>query len=132
MILVGTSGWQYNHWRERFYPAGTPQRVWLEYYAERFATVEVNNAFYRLPERKTFQAWRERTPDDFCVAVKVSRYLSHIKRLKDCAESMATFLERVAPLGKHMGPLLYQLPPNFHRDDQVLDAFLPSGRSAGS
>ena len=106
MILVGTSGWQYNHWRERFYPAGTPQRVWLEYYAERFATVEVNNAFYRLPERKTFQAWRERTPDDFCVAVKVSRYLTHIKRLKDPAEPVQRFMERASALGYRLGPVL--------------------------
>ena len=130
MILVGTSGWQYSHWRERFYPAGTPQRVWLEYYAERFATVEVNNAFYRLPERKTFQAWRERTPDDFCVAVKVSRYLTHIKRLKDPAEPVQRFMERASALGDRLGPVLLQLPPNLRQDLDALDETL--GRFPGT
>ena len=82
MIIIGTSGWQYRDWRGRLYPAGLPQKRWLEHYAERFATVEVNNAFYRLPERSTFKDWHDRTPDDFCVAVKLSRYLTHIKRLQ--------------------------------------------------
>src|SRR5947207_12079017 len=86
VILVGTSGWQYKDWRERFYPAGTPQARWLEHYAEKFATVEVNNAFYRLPSRDTFVKWRERTPEDFSLAVKMSRYLTHIKRLREPAE----------------------------------------------
>jgi len=116
VILVGTSGWQYKHWRERFYPAGTPQRLWLEYYAERFATVEVNNAFYRLPERDTFVAWRNRTPDDFCLAVKVSRYLTHIKRLQEPAEPVQRFLDRATALGDRLGPVLLQLPPSLRID----------------
>ncbi|MBG6065987.1 uncharacterized protein YecE (DUF72 family) [Micromonospora ureilytica] len=94
MILVGTSGWQYRDWRGRFYPQRLPQRLWLEHFAAGFATVEVNNAFYRLPERDTFAAWRARTPADFCVAVKMSRYLTHIKRLRDPAEPVARFLGR--------------------------------------
>lgn len=120
MILVGTSGWQYKHWRERFYPAGLPQRRWLEHYAEGFATVEVNNAFYRLPERDTFVAWRDRTPDDFCVAVKMSRYLTHIKRLKDPAEPVERFLSRAAGLGGKLGPVLLQLPPTLEFDPTAL------------
>ncbi|SBV26158.1 Uncharacterized conserved protein YecE, DUF72 family [Micromonospora krabiensis] len=124
MILVGTSGWQYRDWRDRFYPAGLPQRRWLEHYAERFATVEVNNAFYRLPERDTFAAWRARTPDDFCVAVKMSRYLTHVKRLREPAEPVARFLDRATALGDRLGPVLVQLPPNLRADVPALDATL--------
>ncbi|WP_200216553.1 DUF72 domain-containing protein [Micromonospora coerulea] len=124
MILVGTSGWQYRDWRERFYPAKLPQRLWLEHFAERFATVEVNNAFYRLPERDTFVAWRERTPDDFCVAVKMSRYLTHVKRLREPVEPVARFLGRATGLGDRLGPVLIQLPPNLPADPEALDATL--------
>ncbi|GAB3978254.1 DUF72 domain-containing protein [Plantactinospora veratri] len=120
MILVGTSGWQYRDWRDRFYPTGLPQRRWLEHYAERFGTVEVNNAFYRLPERDVFAAWRTRTPDDFCVAVKMSRYLTHIKRLREPAEPVARFLGRATALGDRLGPVLLQLPPNLPADTGVL------------
>jgi uncharacterized protein YecE (DUF72 family) len=124
MILVGTSGWQYRDWRERFYPAELPQRLWLEHFAARFATVEVNNAFYRLPERDTFVAWRDRTPDDFCVAVKMSRYLTHIKRLREPAEPVARFLDRATGLGDRLGPVLVQLPPTMRADPAALDATL--------
>jgi uncharacterized protein YecE (DUF72 family) len=124
MILVGTSGWQYRDWRGPFYPEGLPQRLWLEHYAGHFATVEVNNAFYRLPERSTFAKWRERTPDDFCVAVKVSRYLTHIKRLRDPQEPVARFLERATALGDRLGPVLLQLPPTLRADPAALDATL--------
>jgi uncharacterized protein YecE (DUF72 family) len=124
VILVGTSGWQYRDWRERFYPRGLPQRQWLEWYAAAFATVEVNNAFYRLPERATFEKWRERTPDDFVVAVKMSRYLSHVKRLRDPREPVARFLDRAAGLGDKLGPVLLQLPPTLRADTDLLDAVL--------
>ncbi|MEU5567284.1 DUF72 domain-containing protein [Micromonospora musae] len=124
MILLGTSGWQYRDWRGRFYPDGLPQRLWLEHFAERFATVEVNNAFYRLPERDTFAAWRARTPDDFCVAVKMSRYLTHIKRLRDPAEPVSRFLDRASALGDRLGPVLLQLPPTLAADVPLLDATL--------
>ncbi|NJP34578.1 DUF72 domain-containing protein [Micromonospora thermarum] len=124
MILVGTSGWQYRDWRGRFYPDGLPQWLWLEHFAARFATVEVNNAFYRLPERDTFAAWRARTPDDFWVAVKMSRYLTHIKRLRDPAEPVARFLSRATALGDRLGPVLLQLPPNLPADPDTLDATL--------
>jgi uncharacterized protein YecE (DUF72 family) len=123
VIVLGTSGWQYRDWRAQFY-AGVPQRLWLEHYAQRFATVEVNNAFYRLPERDTFAHWRARTPDDFCVAVKMSRYLTHIKRLKEPAEPVARFLSRAGALGDRLGPVLLQLPPNLAADADTLDAVL--------
>src|ERR1700704_7156780 len=83
---VGTSGWQYRDWRGTFYPADLPQSRWLEHYAARFATVEVNNAFYRLPAATTFESWRQRTPADFVITVKASRYLTHVRRLRDTAE----------------------------------------------
>jgi uncharacterized protein YecE (DUF72 family) len=120
VILIGTSGWQYKDWRGRFYPTGLPQRSWLEHYAEQFATVEVNNAFYRLPERETFVQWRTRTPDDFIVVVKVSRYLTHIKRLRDPQEPVGRFMERAAGLGDRLGPVLLQLPPTLRADADAL------------
>ncbi|GIF15932.1 DUF72 domain-containing protein [Actinoplanes teichomyceticus] len=131
MLWIGTSGWQYRDWRPTggddtgfLYPAGLPQRLWLEHYAERFATVEVNNAFYRLPERDTFAAWRERTPDGFVVAVKMSRYLTHIKRLREPAEPVARFLDRAQGLGDKLGPVLLQLPPTLRADLPALEETL--------
>ena len=116
MIRVGTSGWQYKDWRTRFYPDGVPQRAWLEHYATRFDTVEVNNSFYRLPELTTFQRWRGQTPAGFLVAVKASRYLTHIRRLGEPAEPLDLLLERAAGLADKLGPVLFQLPPNFKVD----------------
>jgi uncharacterized protein YecE (DUF72 family) len=122
--MIGTSGWQYKDWRGAFYPAKLPQRLWLEHYAERFAVVEVNNAFYRLPERSTFQQWRERTPADFVFAVKMSRYLTHVKRLKEPAEPVARFLGRADALGDKLGPVLLQLPPTLKADLAALEETL--------
>src|SRR5437016_58508 len=130
VVLIGTSGWQYRDWRGRFYPPDLPQRAWLEHYAACFATVEVNNAFYRLPEARTFSDWAGRTPDDFCVAVKASRYLTHVKRLQAPAEPVERFLSRARHLGAKLGPVLLQLPPNLQADLQALDDTLrqfPSG-----
>ncbi|HEY6697447.1 MAG TPA: DUF72 domain-containing protein, partial [Acidimicrobiales bacterium] len=93
-LIVGTSGWQYRDWRPAFYTPRLPPGRWLEYYSERFATVESNNAFYRLPEARVFAAWAERTPDDFVMAVKVSRFLTHVKRLSEPEEPVARFLDR--------------------------------------
>jgi uncharacterized protein YecE (DUF72 family) len=123
-VWIGTSGWQYRDWRGRLYPPRLPMRRWLERYAAAFATVESNNAFYRLPERQTFEAWRDRTPDDFVMAVKVSRYLTHIRRLRDPEGPVARFLDRVAGLGRKLGPVLLQLPPQLRRDDDRLAATL--------
>ncbi|MFP5319596.1 MAG: DUF72 domain-containing protein [Acidimicrobiia bacterium] len=123
-VLVGTSGWQYASWRGRFYPEKLRQADWLEHYAARFRTVEVNNAFYRLPEASTFASWARRTPDDFVVVVKASRYLTHIKRLNEPEEPVARFLERARHLGPKLGPVLVQLPPNLQADVDRLDAAL--------
>ncbi|HET9613492.1 MAG TPA: DUF72 domain-containing protein [Candidatus Limnocylindrales bacterium] len=119
-VWIGTSGWQYADWRGPFYPPSIPQRAWLESYAERFATVESNNAFYHLPERRTFEAWADRTPADFVMAVKVSRYLTHIKRLADPDEPVERFLDRARGLGPKLGPALIQLPPQFRCDRERL------------
>jgi uncharacterized protein YecE (DUF72 family) len=123
-VWIGTSGWQYRDWRATFYRAGEPQARWLETYAEAFATVESNNAFYRLPERRIFEAWAARTPDDFVMAVKVSRFLTHIKRLRDPDEPVRRFLDRTAGLGPKLGPVLVQLPPQFRLDLDRLEATL--------
>lgn len=124
MLAIGTSGWQYRDWRPGLYPAKLPQRLWLERFAEQFETVEVNNAFYRLPERHTFEQWRARTPAGFRFAVKMSRYLTHIKRLKDPAEPVARFLSRADALGDKLGPVLLQLPPTLKVDVAALDETL--------
>jgi uncharacterized protein YecE (DUF72 family) len=128
-VRVGCSGWNYKHWRESVYPKGVPQRKWLEYYATLFDTVEVNATFYRLPSRDTVEAWISNSPDDFVFSIKASRYLSHIKRLRGIADGIARLREGIEPLlgTPKMGPLLWQLPENFHRDDErlaeALDAF---------
>jgi uncharacterized protein YecE (DUF72 family) len=123
-VLIGTSGWQYRDWRERFYPKGVAQKRWLEHYADRFQTVESNNAFYMLPKPETFRAWAERTPDDFVMAVKVNRYITHIRRLRDTAEPSRRYLEHCRNLGAKLGPVLLQLPPNLKADVANLGATL--------
>jgi uncharacterized protein YecE (DUF72 family) len=127
VLHVGTSGWQYRHWRGRFYPSALAQREWLDHYAQRFATVEINNTFYRLPPRETFEAWAQRFPADEIIAVKASRYLTHIRRLREPQEPVQRLLEHAAPLGARLGPVLVQLPPNLtvevERLDETLAAF---------
>ncbi|MDF3299971.1 DUF72 domain-containing protein [Streptomyces tropicalis] len=123
-LFVGTSGWQYRDWRGVLYPQGCPVRRWLEEYAAQFATVELNNAFYRLPERETFAGWRARVPPDFVVAVKASRYLTHIRRLREPAEPVARLMTHAAGLGDRLGPVLLQLPPTLRGDPGLLDACL--------
>lgn len=123
-VWVGTSGWQYDDWRDRLYPRTLPLRSWLEAYADRYAIVESNNAFYRLPERRTFEAWAERTPDDFLMTVKVSRYLTHIRRLREPREPVERFMSRIDGLGDKLGPVLLQLPPQFHENAERLDRTL--------
>jgi uncharacterized protein YecE (DUF72 family) len=119
-VFLGTSGWQYRHWRGRFYPNGLPTSRWLSYYVERFATVEVNNTFYRLPERSTFENWRSGTPEGFVVAVKASRYLTHIKRLRDPADPVELFVDHASGLADRLGPVLLQLPPTLEVDVGLL------------
>jgi uncharacterized protein YecE (DUF72 family) len=124
VIHVGTSGWQYGQWRGRFYPRGLPQRAWLEHYASLFPTVEVNNSFYQLPKEETFDKWREATPRDFLFAVKASRYITHIRRLREAKESVELFWSRATHLRSKLGPVLFQLPPNFKADPPLLARFL--------
>lgn len=130
VVWIGTSGWQYADWRGPFYPPGLAQARWLDHYAARFRTVEVNNSFYRLPSREAFAAWAAGTPDDFLVAVKASRYLSHMKKLRDPDEPVARLLDHAAGLGAKLGPVLVQLPDTFAVDvgrlAAALDAF-PAG-----
>lgn len=121
---IGTSGWHYEHWRNLFYPPELARSKWLEFYAGRFSTVEVNNSFYRLPSEAAFAGWRDSSPAGFTFAVKVSRYITHIKRLKNSQAALETFFSRAGVLGDKLGPLLYQLPPGLHRDDDRLESFL--------
>jgi uncharacterized protein YecE (DUF72 family) len=134
-LRIGCSGWNYPHWRERFYPHGVPERRWLEFYAERFDTVEINATFYRLPRRSAAAGWAEQTPAGFTFAVKASRYLTHVRRLRDLEPGVARFMDRIEPLAEagKLGPLLWQLPPNLKRDDERLAAALgrlPCGQHA--
>jgi uncharacterized protein YecE (DUF72 family) len=123
-LRVGCSGWQYKHWRGDFYPATLPAARWLEFYATHFDTVEINNSFYRLPLAETFAEWRRRVPASFVYAVKASRYLTHMKKLKDPEEPVALLFSRARRLGKRLGPVLYQLPPRWPRNLERLERFL--------
>jgi uncharacterized protein YecE (DUF72 family) len=125
-VRIGCSGWMYDSWREGLYRGRVPKRLWLERYAEAFDTVEVNASFYRLPRESTVAAWASRTPAGFCFAVKASRYLTHVRRLADIGEGIARFYDPLAPLiaAGRLGPVLWQLPENFRRDDARLAAWL--------
>lgn len=125
-VRIGCSGWNYRSWRGRLYPHGEPQRRWLELYAERFDTVEVNATFYRLPARETVRMWSEEAPEGFCFAVKASRYLTHVRRLREVPEGIERLAERLEPMADagRLGPILWQLPANFPRDDERLDGWL--------
>jgi uncharacterized protein YecE (DUF72 family) len=129
-VRVGCSGWVYKDWRGTFYPEKLPQREWLRHYASQFDTVEINNTFYRLPSEAAVQKWVDETDDDFCFAVKASRYITHIKRLIDPEKYVQRFLGTVAPLieAKQQTVLLWQLPPTFKRNDERLDAALTAIR----
>ena len=122
--FIGTSGWHYGHWRGRFYPQELIKAKWLEFYASHFATVELNNSFYRLPSEAAFATWYKSSPANFIFAVKVSRYITHIKRLRNIGDAVEKFIARAKILREKLGPLLYQLPPNMHRNDEVLELFL--------
>ncbi|HEX6212015.1 MAG TPA: DUF72 domain-containing protein [Methylomirabilota bacterium] len=123
-LFLGTSGYVYPHWRGRFYPPGLPTRDWLPFYARHFGTVELNNPFYRLPARAVFRSWRAAVQDDFVFAVKASRYLTHLRRLRSPRAPLDRLLRRVQALGPTAGPVLFQLPPQFHADLPRLSRFL--------
>ncbi len=132
-VRIGCSGWNYGSWRESFYPRGVPPRRWLAHYAGAFDTVEINNTFYRLPSRDAVARWVEESPEGFVFALKASRYLTHMKRLTDMGEGVERYYERIEPLAESpkLGPVVWQLPPNFHRDDERLAGALralPPGR----
>ena len=126
MIRIGCSGWNYDHWRGRLYPRSGSTGKWLSIYAEQFDTVEVNATFYRLPRAKAVERWADTTPEGFCFAVKGSRYLTHVRRLRGPAEGIGRFESRIEPLRRadKLGPVLWQLPGNFKRDDELLGRFL--------
>lgn len=123
-IRIGTSGWEYDDWRGRFYPTDLSRDRWLEFYAERFDTVELNASFYRLPGGETFAGWARRVPVGFVFAVKASRYLTHVRRLREPGEPLDRLWSRAGRLGHHLGPVLYQLPPRWLPNVERLDAFL--------
>ena len=123
-VRVGCSGWHYDDWRGRIYPAGLPKSRWLAFYSGIFDTVELNNTFYRLPGEVTVTRWSETTPCDFLFAVKGSRYVTHVRRLNEVGPAVQQFVERVSALGNKLGPILWQLPPGMSRDDSRLEMFL--------
>ena len=123
-VRIGCSGWNYKAWSGSFYPRSLPPARWLEFYAERFDTVEINNTFYRLPVRSTFAGWRARLPANFLAAIKASPLLTHMKRLRDPVEPIGRLFSRADALQSRLGPVLYQLPGNFTRDVSRLETFL--------
>jgi uncharacterized protein YecE (DUF72 family) len=123
-MRIGCSGWNYKSWKGRFYPAEMPASQWLDHYLHTFDTVEINNTFYRLPEAATFASWRQQTPRSFLMAVKASRFLTHMKRLREPEEPLERLFSRARELGTRLGPVLYQLPGNFPIDLTRLESFL--------
>lgn len=124
LVHIGTSGWHYDHWRGPFYPKNLAKREFLQFYQQQFHTVEINNSFYQLPSAKTLIDWRETVPPDFIFAVKGSRFITHMKKLKDPEPSVAPLLERIQLLGDRLGPILFQLPPRWHFNEERLRHFL--------
>ncbi len=128
--FIGTSGWFYGHWYGNFYPEKLPKDRLLQYYARFFDTVEMNNTFYHLPKENTVKLWKDKVKKEFLFSVKASRFITHIKKLKNIREPLRLFLDRADLLKRKLGPILFQLPPSFKRDDKVLDGFfkkLPKG-----
>jgi uncharacterized protein YecE (DUF72 family) len=123
-VRIGTSGWHYKHWRGTFYPSETSPRKMFDYYLRYFDTVELNNTFYRLPDKSTMRAWRDAAPPGFRFAVKGSRFISHMKKLKDPEASIARFFDRIDVLGEKAGPVLFQLPPAWPVNIERLETFL--------
>lgn len=122
-MAVGTSGWSYDDWDGAFYPKDLPRSRWFEHYLMRFPTVEVNYSFYRLPSEETVARWHDAAPDRFRFAIKGSRFITHVRRLRDCREEVDRFMERAKGLKVFLGPILWQLPPALERDLDALDGF---------
>jgi uncharacterized protein YecE (DUF72 family) len=124
MIHIGTSGWHYQHWKGHFYPADLPERDMLHYYINHFSCVEINNSFYQLPQEKTISKWYAEVPESFIFTVKGSRYITHMKKLKNSYKSSLQFLDRVNLLENKLGPILFQLPPRWKCNPERLNEFL--------
>jgi uncharacterized protein YecE (DUF72 family) len=122
-LFIGTSGYSYKHWQGDFYPAGLPQSRWLEFYCQHFASVELNVTFYRLPSPKTFAGWYQKTPADFVFAAKGSRYITHVKNLKDCRRPLQAYKGNAAGLAEKLAVILWQLPPHIRYDQERLEEF---------
>src|SRR5688572_9004901 len=123
-LWIGTSGWTYDGWRGMFYPADVPKRLWLRWYSGRFSTAEINGSFYRTPSLEAVKAWREQTPDDFVFAWKASKFITHWKRLTEkCKNSLELMESRLKMLGPKLGPVLFQLPPQFLANRERLGSF---------
>lgn len=123
-IRVGTSGWHYKDWQPVFYPESLSSDDYLDHYQQYFDTVEINNSFYNLPSGKTLESWAGRVPENFLFAVKASRYLTHMKKLKDPREPLENFMDRMKSLGRTFGPVLFQLPPHWRMNLDRLGSFL--------
>lgn len=123
-VHIGTSGWSYSQWKDNFYPAGIKSDDYLKYYSSVFDATEINNSFYHLPSEKSLKKWMEVTQSDFSFAIKASRYITHNKKLKDPEESIDNFFEAIKPIQKKSGPILFQLPPNWHANPERLQEFL--------
>ena len=124
LLHIGTSGWHYKHWRGPFYPEDLPDEDLLKHYLKYFHTAETNNTFYQLPEKETFTRWRYSVPDSFIFSVKASRYITHMKKLKDPEQPLANFFTGIKELGEKLGPILFQLPPRWHLNIERLRGFL--------
>lgn len=122
--MIGTSGWNYKHWQGPFYDQELPQKEWLRFYTEHLQTVEINNSFYQLPEKETFQVWKDIVPSGFIFSVKASRYITHMKKLKNPGDALKRFFNRIEVLGEKLGPVLFQLPPRWKINPQRLSDFL--------
>jgi len=124
-IFIGTSGYVYPHWKGIFYPADLPSHKWIEFYAKRFNTVEVNATFYRIPKLETVKSWSRRVPENFRYTVKANRHITHIYRLKEreCSETLKRIFQTLEPIKERIGCVLYQLPPSLHRDVSLLESF---------
>jgi uncharacterized protein YecE (DUF72 family) len=123
-IHLGASGWTYDHWKERFYPSDVPKKRWFEYYCEHFQTVELNASFYRIPRETAVRSWLNRSPAHFLFAIKMSRLITHSRKLRDCDRELAWFFDRFAPLEPKIGVYLIQVPPSLHLDHDLLSHFI--------
>jgi len=121
---IGTSGWFYNHWLDRFYPVNIPKSKWFEHYCENFTTVELNSPFYRMPKETTVKGWIRNAPDDFLYSIKANRTITHLKRLKNAKDIALSFIDTLSLLGSKLGVVLFQLPPSMKKDIVLLSDFL--------